>query len=76
MEGAFRTPGLRGVAARPPYMHAGQFASLEEVVRHYMEAPRAAVGRSELRRVQGEGRDPIRLSAAEQRDLVAFLKVL
>ncbi|HUG73189.1 MAG TPA: cytochrome c peroxidase, partial [Steroidobacteraceae bacterium] len=28
LEGAFKTPGLRGVALRPPYMHAGQFASL------------------------------------------------
>ncbi len=26
--GAFKTPGLRGVAQRPPYMHAGQFATL------------------------------------------------
>ena len=29
LEGAFKTPGLRGVADRPPYMHAGQFATLE-----------------------------------------------
>jgi cytochrome c peroxidase len=76
MEGAFRTPSLRGVASRAPYMHAGQFASLKAVVRHYVEAPRAALGRSELRRIHGEGRAPIRLSAAERRDLVAFLQAL
>ena len=48
LEGAFKTPGLRGVADRPPYMHAGQFATLEQVVRHYVAAPHAAVGHSEL----------------------------
>ena len=46
--GAFKTPGLRGVAQRAPYMHAGQFATLEQVVRHYVAAPHAAVGHSEL----------------------------
>jgi cytochrome c peroxidase len=76
MEGAFRTPALRGVATRPPYMHAGQFKSLEEVVRHYVEAPRATVGRSELTSEHREGRTPIRLSAREQQDLVAFLQAL
>jgi cytochrome c peroxidase len=85
LEGAFRTPGLRAVALRPPYMHAGQFASLERVVQHYVRAPQAALGHSELgssswRNVEavheGEGRTPARLSAAEQRDLVAFLRAL
>ena len=38
-EGAFKTPGLRGVSARAPYMHAGQIGTLEEVVDHYLEAP-------------------------------------
>ncbi|MBU0485832.1 MAG: hypothetical protein KKB30_15115 [Proteobacteria bacterium] len=33
--GAFKTPSLRNVARRPPYMHAGQFVSLKEVLRHY-----------------------------------------
>lgn len=82
-EGAFKTPGLRGVATRPPYMHGGQFASLEEVLRHYVDAPRAVTGRSELTPPHGgaagrggEGRPPIRLSAAEQRDLAAFLHAL
>jgi len=82
-EGAFKTPGLRGVATRPPYMHAGQFASLEEVLRHYVDAPRAVTGRSELTPPHGgaagrggERRLPIRLSAAEQRDLAAFLHAL
>jgi cytochrome c peroxidase len=78
MEGAFRTPGLRNVAERAPYMHAGQFASLEEVVMQYVRSPAAAVGHSELAHAgRGHGeRRPIRLGDAEVRDLVAFLKTL
>jgi cytochrome c peroxidase len=33
--GAFKTPSLRNVADRAPYMHAGQFATLEEVLDFY-----------------------------------------
>jgi cytochrome c peroxidase len=33
--GAFKTPSLRNVAATAPYMHAGQFATLAEVLAHY-----------------------------------------
>jgi cytochrome c peroxidase len=49
-------------------MHAGQFASLPEVVAHYAAAPSAPFGRSELQ--------PIRLSPNERRQLVAFLQSL
>jgi cytochrome c peroxidase len=82
LEGAFKTPGLRGVADRPPYMHAGQIATLEAVVQHYVAAPHAAVGRSELNHrhagegLRGEARQPIDLSPAERADLVAFLRTL
>lgn len=82
LEGAFKTPGLRGVASRPPYMHAGQYATLEDVVRHYVEAPHAVVGQSELRHRHAsaphdpQARQPIELTPAEQRDLVAFLRTL
>ncbi|WP_280151779.1 cytochrome c peroxidase [Piscinibacter sp. XHJ-5] len=83
MEGAFKTPGLRNVALRPPYMHAGQFATLEDVVQHYVKAPAAAVGLSELHRPGdppashgGDHRGPIQLTPSEQQDLVALLKAL
>ena len=77
MEGAFKTPSLRNVALRPPYMHAGQLATLEEVVAHYVKSPRAAVGQSELAHGTSHAeRKPIRLSAAESEDLVAFLRTL
>jgi cytochrome c peroxidase len=68
LDGAFKVPGLRDVAARAPYMHAGQLASLEEVVRHYSKAPQAAAGHSELK--------PLKLSDREIRELAAFLGTL
>ena len=78
LEGAFKTPSLRNVALRAPYMHAGQFASLEEVVAHYVKSPPAAVGHSELAH-EGAGhaeRKAIRLSESEVRDVAAFLQTL
>lgn len=77
-EGAFKTPSLRNVARRAPYMHAGQLATLEDVVAHYAESPPAAVGHSELAH---EGREPgerkrIRLSASDVLDVAAFLRTL
>ena len=65
---AFKTPSLRNVAGRAPYMHAGQHASLEAVVAHYDAAPHAPFGHSELR--------PLRLSPEERRQLAAFLRTL
>jgi cytochrome c peroxidase len=65
---AFKTPSLRSVASRAPYMHAGQFATLEDVVAHYNAAPRAPFGHSELK--------PLHLAPVEQRQLVAFLRTL
>jgi cytochrome c peroxidase len=83
LEGAFKTPGLRGVAQRAPYMHAGQFMTLEQVVRHYVAAPHAAVGHSELKHphpgasaARQDERTPIDLTDAEVADLVSFLGTL
>jgi cytochrome c peroxidase len=76
--GAFRTPSLRNVGHRAPYMHAGQMATLEEVLAHYARSPPAAVGLSELA-AAGERhatRRPIRLGAQDIEDVVAFLRAL
>ena len=78
LHGAFKTPSLRGVSLRPPYMHAGQFASIEEVIAHYISAPAAVVGHTEL----GHGdprhskREPLRLSDPQVNDLASFLATL
>jgi cytochrome c peroxidase len=78
MQGAFKTPGLRRVAQRAPYMHAGQFATLEQVIAHYVAAPDAPLGHSELGRAgrRHAERAPIALSDAEAADLAAFLRSL
>lgn len=65
---AFKVPSLRNVAMRAPYMHAGQLASLEDVVAHYDRAPRAPAGHTELK--------PLALTADERRQLVRFLGAL
>ncbi|MEO8103088.1 MAG: cytochrome c peroxidase [Betaproteobacteria bacterium] len=78
LDGAFKTPSLRGVALRAPYMHAGQFKTLEEVVKHYVNAPPAQVGHTEL--AHGAAghteRKPILLTEQEVADLVTFLQAL
>lgn len=34
-DGKFKVPSLVNIAIRPPYMHDGRFATLEEVIEHY-----------------------------------------
>ena len=68
LDRAYKVPSLRNVAERAPYMDAGQFATLAEVLDHYNRAPAAATGHSELR--------PLRLKPAELRQLEAFLRTL
>ena len=68
MERAFKVPSLRNVADRPPYMHAGQKATLAEVLAHYNAAPAAPSGHSELK--------PLGLAPSELRQLEAFLRAL
>ena len=65
---AYKTPSLRGVSGRAPYMHAGQFATLTAVVRHYNAAPAAPAGHTEL--------NPMALNEAELKSLEAFLGTL
>lgn len=67
-ERAFKVPSLRNVAERAPYMHAGQFSSLAEVLQHYNRAPKAPAGHTELK--------PLGLTNAELRELEAFLRTL
>ncbi|MFN7978565.1 MAG: cytochrome c peroxidase [Vicinamibacterales bacterium] len=65
---AYKVPSLRNVADRPPYMHAGQFDTLAQVIDHYDRAPAAVLGRTELH--------PLRLAPVERRQLEAFLRTL
>jgi cytochrome c peroxidase len=64
----FKPPSLRNVAQRGPYMHAGQFATLEDVLKHYNSAPEAPIGHNEL--------EPLHLSQKQLEQIIAFLKTL
>ncbi|HKH92102.1 MAG TPA: cytochrome c peroxidase [Gemmatimonadaceae bacterium] len=65
---AYKTPSLRGVAERAPYMHAGQLGTLPQVIDQYDRAPKAPAGHSELK--------PLKLSVQEKRQIEAFLRTL
>jgi cytochrome c peroxidase len=66
--GAFKTPSLRNVAERPPYMHAGQFKSISEVLRFYQTVKPGGRVSPEL--------EHMGLTDAEISQLEAFLRTL
>jgi len=69
MQHAFKTPGLREVALRAPYLHDGSLPTLAAVVAAYDAGGIDRPSRSELV-------GPLGLSADEQADIVAFLQTL
>lgn len=66
--GAHKTPSLRNTAETAPYMHAGQLATLKEVIDHYDRAPAAMVGHNEAK--------VLSLRRKEAKQLEAFLHTL
>jgi cytochrome c peroxidase len=79
--GRFRAPTLRNIAVTAPYMHDGSIATLSGVIDHYAAGgrtiatgPRAGVGAANPHKssfIKG-----FKLTAAEKRDLIAFLESL
>lgn len=69
--GEFKVPGLREAAHTPPYMHAGSHATLADVVKHYSELNEDRLHADGERILR-----PLRLTAAQSADLVAFLESL
>ena len=67
--GQFKTPSLRNVAASAPYMHQGQYATLERVLEHYSTMKDAVGGGHHGETVL----KPLELTPAEIDDLAAFL---
>jgi cytochrome c peroxidase len=66
---AFKTPTLRSVALRAPYMHNASIATLADVVKHYEKGGIDRPSRSPLM-------VPIQLTERERLDLVAFMETL
>ena len=70
--GAFRTPSLRNVAKTPPFMHAGQLTTLDDVIEHYstLENFVSADHHRETILV------PLNMTELQKKDLIAFLESL
>ena len=66
---AFKTPTLRDVAVRPPYMHNGSLATLEAVVDLYDRGGIARPSRSPKMQA-------LDLTHGEKADLISFLQTL
>ncbi|WP_426437283.1 cytochrome-c peroxidase [Bradyrhizobium genosp. P] len=66
---AFKTPTLRDVARRGPYMHDGSVATLEDVIELYNTGGIDRPSRSPQIK-------PLSLTASEKKDLIAFLQTL
>jgi cytochrome c peroxidase len=73
--GRFKVPSLRNVALTAPYMHDGRFTTLEQVLAHYDHGVVASPSLDTALRPAG-GPLGIPLTAAEQADLIAFLRTL
>jgi cytochrome c peroxidase len=69
MQYAFKTPGLREITRRGPYMHNGMITTLAAVMEHYNSGGVDRPSRSELIK-------PLGLSAQEKSDLVEFMLTL
>jgi cytochrome c peroxidase len=65
----FKTPGLREITLRGPYMHDGSLATLAAVVEHYNSGGVDRPSRSDLVK-------PLGLTTQEKADLVAFMRTL
>lgn len=68
LRSAFKPPTLRNVAETAPYMHAGQFRTLSEVLAHYRHPPEAPAGHTEL--------EMLHISQKQLTYLEAFLRSL
>lgn len=66
---AFKTPGLRNISERAPYMHDGSLPSLKAVIEHYNNGFTQRESLSPL--IQ-----PLGLNDKEVADLIAFLNTL
>jgi hypothetical protein len=70
----FKTPGLRDLSHSAPFMHNGQFATLNDIVNFYIEvSSQVRAGRLRNGDVQLQG---IALRTGDVASLVAFLKSL
>ncbi|MEO0626305.1 MAG: cytochrome c peroxidase [Bacteroidota bacterium] len=74
--GKFKAPSLSNIAVRPPYMHDGRFATLEEVIDFYSTGIQnhQTLGPQ----LRGQGGQAVRINFTEEEKdaLIAFLSTL
>jgi cytochrome c peroxidase len=70
--GSFRTPSLRNVAKTAPFMHAGQLATLEDVLKHYSTLENFVSADHHRETIL----EPLNLTSQQTIDLIAFLESL
>jgi cytochrome c peroxidase len=74
--GAYRTPSLRGLSRTAPYLHTGEFETLEEVIRFHARGGRFNLYLDPLMRdATGQQRE-LDLTDAEVKALLLFLAAL
>jgi cytochrome c peroxidase len=74
--GKFKAPSLINIAVRPPYMHDGRFATLEQVIEHYSTGIKShPTLTSPLANDNGEAGN-FNFTDAEKDALLAFLNTL
>ncbi len=66
---AFKTPGLRNISQRAPYMHNGSLANLKSVMAHY-------IGGGVQRPSLSKEMQPLDLNQKEIREIILFLESL
>ena len=71
---AFKTPSIRNIAATYPYMHNGVYSTLEEVVDFYNKGGGEGLGYVVPN--QTLPFDSLKLTALEQKQIVAFMQSL
>ena len=65
----FKTPGLREIVGRAPYMHNGRVPTLEAVISHYISG---GIKRPSL----SSEMQPLALNSRDMQDLIAFMQTL
>ncbi|MES2524658.1 MAG: cytochrome c peroxidase [Gemmatimonadota bacterium] len=74
--GRFKTPSLRNIAVRAPYMHDGRFGTLAQLVDFYDAGVQNNPNLDPRLRAPGGQPQRLNLSPAQKANLVAFMRTL
>ncbi len=72
----FKSPSLKNVGVTGPYMHDGRFATLDQVVEHYVSGVQLGPALDDRLRLPNAQPVRLALSLADKAALVAFMRTL